>query len=459
MAKKLLYLATVVFLVIAARGITWADTPIDHQVEQQRPIKLGTSGVNINDSSRRYCCGGTLGALVQDATGTQYILSNNHILARTNSALLGEQIIHPGLTDQHTPPDWNPVCYEDENDAVAYLSDFVPVRFKEGKFTPQNQVDAAIAEVVDGAVEPNGAILGIGVLSSETVKARPGQAVKKSGRTTGLTTGTVAAIHATVDVVYSTECGGPATNVARFKNQIFIKTNGFAGGGDSGSLIVEDVALEPRAVGLVFAGSSDGTLTVANSIDAVLNALGVAMAGAALPEPEASGAITGIVTNSADGSPVEAATVRVDTGELAVTDANGIYIITDVTVGNHLVKAYADGLKFRKKRAKVYEDEETILDFALKPHKGQEKPPRQPAIDPAPPRGWIDRAVKAKDRHEHNIFQIDDVVGTGVGLSETGEPVVEIYLKEDSAKARAQIPVALGNVPVEVLVTGPFEAF
>ncbi len=451
MAKKSLYLAVVSILLVAAgQGIIRADTPIDHQVEQQRPIKLGASGVNINDSSSRYCCGGTLGALVQDATGTQYILSNNHILARTNGALLGEQIIHPGLIDQHTPPDWDPVCYEDENDTVAYLSDFVPIRFKEGKFTPRNQVDAAIAEVVDGAVEPNGAILGIGVLSSETVKARPGQAVKKSGRTTGLTTGIVAAVHATVDVAYSTECGGPATNVARFKNQIFIKTNGFAGGGDSGSLIVEDAALEPRAVGLVFAGSSDGALTVANPIDAVLNALGVAMTGAALPEPEASGTITGIVTNSADGSPIGAATVRVDTGELAATDANGIYIITDVTVGNHSVKASADGFKFRKKRAAVYEDEETILDFALKPHKGKGKPSHRPAIG---------RAVKAKNRHERNILQIDDVVGTGVGLSETGQPVIEIYLKEDSAKARARIPAALDNIPVRVVVTGQFEAF
>jgi len=153
MAKKSLYLTVVSILLVAAgQGIIRADTPIDHQVEQQRPIKLGASGVNINDSSSSYCCGGTLGVLVQDTTGTQYILSNNHILARTNSALLGEQIIHPGLIDQHTPPDWDPVCYKDENDTVAYLSDFVPIRFKEGKFTPRNEVDAAIADVVGTGV-------------------------------------------------------------------------------------------------------------------------------------------------------------------------------------------------------------------------------------------------------------------------------------------------------------------
>ena len=450
MTKKSLYLVVASILLTAARGITWADIPIDHQVEQQRPIRLGTSGVNINDSSRRYCCGGTLGALVQDAAGTLYILSNNHVLARTNIASLGEQIIHPGLIDQYTPPDWDPVCYEDENDTVAYLSDFVPIRFKEGRFRPQNEVDAAIAEVLDGAAEPNGAILGIGALSGETIQASPGLAVKKSGRTTGLTTGTVSAVHATVDVVYSEECGGPATKVARFKNQILIETNGFSGGGDSGSLVVEDAVLQPRAVGLVFAGSSDGALTIANPIDAVLNALSVTMPGAAPPEPKPSGAITGAVTNSADGSPIEAATVRVDTGELAATDANGIYIITDVAAGDHLVEASADGFKSQTKTATVYENEETILDFALKLHKGRGKPSHRPAID---------YVVKVKNRHEHNILQIDDVVGAAVGLSETGQPVIEIYLKKDSAKARARIPAALDSVPVRVMVTGRFEAF
>ena len=56
------------------------------------------------------------------------------------------------------------------------------------------------------------------------------------------------------------------------------------------------------------------------------------------------------------------------------------------------------------------------------------------------------------------IFNIPGIVGIGVGLSKSGQAVIHVYLKEESAKARARIPAALENVPVEVLVTGPFEA-
>ncbi len=51
----------------------------------------------------------------------------------------------------------------------------------------------------------------------------------------------------------------------------------FSAGGDSGSLIVEDVATCPHAVGLVVAGSS--TITIANPISDVLGAFGVSIGG------------------------------------------------------------------------------------------------------------------------------------------------------------------------------------
>src|SRR5262249_21773260 len=54
---------------------------------QGGPIQFGTSGGNRNDSSTSgntiTCCAGTLGALVSRG-GTQYILSNNHVLACTD---------------------------------------------------------------------------------------------------------------------------------------------------------------------------------------------------------------------------------------------------------------------------------------------------------------------------------------------------------------------------------------
>ncbi len=233
---------------------------------QTRPIQLGTSGGNINDSSKLYCCGGTLGALVTDATGNQYILSNNHVLARTNKGITGEDIIQPGLIDQ------NPVCYKNSADTVADLSKFVPISFKRGT----NTVDAAIAIVRSNAVDPSGSILDIGQVGSSTTEAILNMPVKKSGRTTGITTGTVTAVNVTVDVIYNKVCG-IGSQKARFTGQIMIGPGGFSAGGDSGSLIVEDCLLYPRAVGLLFAGSN--TVTVANPINAVLSSFSVSMVG------------------------------------------------------------------------------------------------------------------------------------------------------------------------------------
>jgi hypothetical protein len=57
-----------------------------------------------------------------------------------------------------------------------------------------------------------------------------------------------------------------------------ISTSGFSGAGDSGSLIVTRDPC-PRAVGLLFAGASDGSATLANPISDVLSGLGVTMVG------------------------------------------------------------------------------------------------------------------------------------------------------------------------------------
>ena len=81
-----------------------------NQAAQNIPVKLGTSGGNANDSSIQgklvYCCGGTLGSLLQ-RNGTFYILSNNHVLAQrfrsigdaiTQPDLIDANLLHPGTT-------------------------------------------------------------------------------------------------------------------------------------------------------------------------------------------------------------------------------------------------------------------------------------------------------------------------------------------------------------------------
>jgi hypothetical protein len=431
MSKKLLFLIVLPVLVVAAvQNVAWADDGPEHQTVQAWPIKLGTSGGNVNDRSMLYCCSGTLGSLVEDGV-SQYILSNNHVLARTNLGIIGETGI------------------------VASLNDFVKIRFKKGRAIPLNTVDAAIAVVLDGAVDPNGEILDIGEVSSEIASAELDQAVQKSGRTTGHTKGIVTAIDVTVDVGYSRECGGTSNQIARFKNQIFIEgsSEAFSAGGDSGSLIVEDVAVSPRAVGLLFAGSS--TVTVANPIDAVLNAFGVVMPGGTLPEPEPTltGAISGIVTNSSTGEAIDGASVSTDTGESTVTEADGGYLLSNVPAGDRQVIASASGFRDQTKTITVVADATVDADFALKVRKGGGGNGKKPN------RGALRRALRAKNRYVNRFFSIDGVVAVGVGLSVKGQPVVEIYLSEDSDKVKRQIPSRLDDVPVVAVVTGAFEAF
>jgi hypothetical protein len=255
----LLLLGMAAWLLLSA-GLAMGQKSSPYQVEQKRPIKLGTSGGNINDSSTHYCCSGTLGSLLRNPSGTQFILTNNHVGARTNLGVGGEAWIQPGLIDQ------TPVCTADTKDTVANLSDFVPINFAG---TP-NLVDAAIGQVVKDMVDSTGAILGIGTISSDTVAPTVGMKVKKAGRTSGVTTGKILSVNATVNVQYQQGCGEGLIVTAKFVDQVLVSPGSFVKGGDSGSLIVENVSTNPRAVALLFAGG--GNAAVGNKIDNVLAA-------------------------------------------------------------------------------------------------------------------------------------------------------------------------------------------
>jgi hypothetical protein len=71
----------------------------------------------------------------------------------------------------------------------------------------------------------------------------------------------------------------------------------------------------------------------------------------------------------------------------------------------------------------------------------------------------IATAKAIKDRHSANLFAIDDVVGHGVGIGASGEPVIEVYLGRGNAAARRRIPRSIEGVAVRVEVTGPFVAY
>jgi VCBS repeat protein len=176
-------------------------------------------------------------------------------------AQTGNPIIQPGLIDVS--------CSKNLAQTVGTL-------VKKSSL-PGSNVDCAIAKVVLGIVRADGAILEIDTISNATVGAFINEAVKKSGRTTGLTHSSVSGLNATISVAYDNECAGGTAFTKTFTGQIMIANAGknFLNSGDSGSLMVEDVATKPHAVGLLFAGSS--TDAIANPIGQVLAFLGATM--------------------------------------------------------------------------------------------------------------------------------------------------------------------------------------
>ena len=251
---------TVVLQADAKKSASAAVTIVSHtpnEAAQSLPIILGTTGGNAKDSSTSgntiTCCGGTLGSLVQ-RNGLFYILSNNHVLARSDSATVGDNIIQPALPDSS--------CNPNSATVVAHLSQFVRLE------TAGTNVDAAIAQINLGAVDTNGTIFSLGSTAPGNVPtpgsphqgpgvpATVGLSVAKSGRTTGLTCSTVGSTGISTKVQYQTGCGTGTTFSVTYQNQVSVSGGTFSGQGDSGSLIVSQAAADP--VALLYAGSDTG---------------------------------------------------------------------------------------------------------------------------------------------------------------------------------------------------------
>lgn len=234
------------------------------RTDRWRPAPGGVSVGHVRITA------GTLGGVVR-RQGRRVVLSNNHILANSNAARIGDPILQPGPADSGT-----------RDDAIATLERFIEIRFEDSMAggwslaralhrlaerlgirraatLPRNLVDAAIAtplrdDLVSDSILDLDRTPGI-------AEAGVGTRVRKSGRTTGVTEGKIVATDATVEVDYD-------RNVATFTDQLV--AGPMSQGGDSGSLLLDEAG---RAVGLLFAGS-DRT-TVFNRASRVAEALGV----------------------------------------------------------------------------------------------------------------------------------------------------------------------------------------
>jgi hypothetical protein len=243
-----------------------------------RPVPIGVS------TGHPAITAGTIGARVKDAAGNFYALSNNHVYANMNTASLGDAVLQPGAVDGGTNP----------ADKIGTLSAFEPIWFN----GQSNTIDAAIAlsspaelgnstpstdrKGESGYGVPSSAIFGDGDGDGffDNKDNLLGLYVQKFGRTSGMTHGQITEINVTVDVCYEAFWFWCLT-WGTFVDQIGISPVGsstFSEGGDSGSLIVSD-DVDKQLVGLLFAGN--GTKTLANRIDLVLDQLDVTVDGEA----------------------------------------------------------------------------------------------------------------------------------------------------------------------------------
>ncbi|TDC69984.1 hypothetical protein E1200_06725 [Actinomadura sp. GC306] len=220
---------------------------------------------------------GTLGCLAKGRSAPRrdnvLCLSNNHVIANTNDARLGDPIYQPGPADGGGPAD-----------KIAVLERFIPLRFD---LATPNRVDCATGLCDPKAVTPKmgyeaGEDIEYFEIGDQPIPASLGMLVGKSGRTTGLTRGVVTGLDWSGVVDYDDD------RIAFFEDQIVITGidgDPFSAGGDSGSVIWRWD--EKRNVaGLLFAGTSPSDdddddvdepsdITLANPISAVLDALDI----------------------------------------------------------------------------------------------------------------------------------------------------------------------------------------
>lgn len=191
-----------------------AADAIPTRTDKVEPIPAGVS------ISHKDVTAGTSSFVLESGT-EEFLASNNHVLAASGAGDIGDNIHQPGTMHHGTPAG--------ELMGYAYLEDGATTDLAWAKITD----DIGISTDIVGVEGPYG----------EIYDPRPGDELVASGITTGVTSGLVRQIDATVDVNY-----GDA-GVIRLREQVI--TESLSAPGDSGS----PVLYEGQPAGMVFAGS------------------------------------------------------------------------------------------------------------------------------------------------------------------------------------------------------------
>jgi hypothetical protein len=179
------------------------------------------------------------------------LLSNFHVLGVDAAAAAGDAMAQPSRLDGGACP----------ASVVAELA----------RWSLGGSVDGAVAWVTQRGVASQ--VADVGALAG-TADAVVGTAVRKRGRTTRLTFGTVDTVDLTITLDY-----GDGVGSRTLSHQVGVRPDTsrsarFGGPGDSGSVVVNGAN---RVVGLYFAGDDSAGYGIANPIGPVLSTLGVGL--------------------------------------------------------------------------------------------------------------------------------------------------------------------------------------
>ncbi len=427
------------------------SSPQNNTAPQAFPIALGTSGGNVKDftvsKKTETCCSGTLGSLVTIG-GQQFILSNSHVLARSGAATSGDPIIQPGLADVN--------CNPGAAKQVAAFTRAAPLK--------TSNVDAALAAVLPGTVDPSGTIIDINSTAdtnappaNTTLPATVGLGVAKSGAGSGLTCGSVNSVNTDVQVSYSTQCSGGTSFNVTFKNQVMVGGSTFSKSGDSGSLIISTNTAQP--VALLYAGSNTGT--VGNPIGDVMNALGI------------SGIVGGDnhgvdcpVTNTAATATVPLSAVEVTSAQ-TVKDAHASELMATPGIvgvgvgasndspGQAAIVIFVDPQRLRSRLPRQIDGVRTRI-VASGPFHALGA---ATTVEAAPAKAEIARAIRVKDLHADELLARPGIYAVGVGSSADDAGHAAITLFVDPQVPLATVPQELDGVRTRVFRSQPFRAF
>jgi hypothetical protein len=299
--------------IVKSKRFKALDGPGGHRITRPRPVPMGTSTGNsviktIGDDEVAFETVGTLGFRVRrlqeqtdpkvkpdPASAEVGYITANHVAAAAPldpkdffspicPASIGTHTLEVNVAD----PDMDPIfdfqdfllgnlpesgvvqCQPGTGDTdficagtgglkIGTLDLVIPIVMG-GEFL--NTMDAAFVKSSRACVSRH--ILDIGVPGSKSAFPQLGKKVQKSGRGSGLTTGIVTTVNATVIVDYSNfgACG-----IAKFTNQAIVEIE--TDGGDSGAPVLQG----KNPVGLLLAGN--GTEAAVTPLPFILSALGV----------------------------------------------------------------------------------------------------------------------------------------------------------------------------------------